>query len=165
MLRQKCSSPFGQTTQQAQGIPHIPLFALRFERSGALQFEPLPDPVSDSSLTQRWSSQLLAAKLGRAIAPADEIISHQASGTATSPVRIPLSNFGDENNQERFVDELEHVPARPRCRWGSMSLKNLALSDAYRSDRNNLVADFYAPCLAEAESYDRAVGYFSRVTP
>lgn len=42
-----------------------------------------------------------------------------------------------------------------------MSLKNLALSDAYRSDRNNLVADFYAPCLAEAESYDRAVGYFT----
>ena len=42
-----------------------------------------------------------------------------------------------------------------------MSLKNLALSDAYRSDRNNLGADFYAPCLAEAESYDRAVGYFT----
>jgi len=92
--------------------PHIPLFALRFERSGALQFElPFQILCRTRVLHSVGARQLLAAKLGRAIAPADEIIGHQASGTATSPVRIPLSNFGDENNQERFVDELEHVLA------------------------------------------------------
>jgi DNA phosphorothioation system restriction enzyme len=31
----------------------------------------------------------------------------------------------------------------------------------YRSDRCDMVADFYAPCLAVATEYDRAVGYFS----
>ena len=42
-----------------------------------------------------------------------------------------------------------------------MSLRNLGLQDAYRSDRNHLARDFYVPCLREATSYDRAVGYFT----
>lgn len=42
-----------------------------------------------------------------------------------------------------------------------MSLRDLALQDTYRSDRCDLVQDFYQPCLERAVRYDRAVGYFS----
>ena len=40
-------------------------------------------------------------------------------------------------------------------------LRELHLAPSYRSDRNNLVADFYLPCLREATRYSRAVGYFT----
>ncbi|HEY9626526.1 MAG TPA: DNA phosphorothioation system restriction enzyme [Coleofasciculaceae cyanobacterium] len=42
-----------------------------------------------------------------------------------------------------------------------MSLKNLAFANQYRSDRHNLVEDFYIPCLERSLIYDRAVGFFS----
>lgn len=42
-----------------------------------------------------------------------------------------------------------------------MSLKDLALRNQYRSDRHDLLNDFYVPCLKQAEAYDRAVGFFS----
>ena len=42
-----------------------------------------------------------------------------------------------------------------------MSLRNIKVKDHYRSDRNNLVDDFYIPCLLETSLYSRAVGYFS----
>lgn len=42
-----------------------------------------------------------------------------------------------------------------------MSLKDLSLQDEYRSDRFNLIQDFYIPCLGEATVYSRAVGFFS----
>ncbi|WP_075599990.1 DNA phosphorothioation system restriction enzyme [Leptolyngbya sp. 'hensonii'] len=42
-----------------------------------------------------------------------------------------------------------------------MSLKDLALRNQYRSDRHNLLQDFYVPCLSRAVTYDRAVGFFS----
>lgn len=42
-----------------------------------------------------------------------------------------------------------------------MSLQNIPIQDHYRSDRHNLVQDFYIPCLSQATSYSRAVGYFS----
>ena len=42
-----------------------------------------------------------------------------------------------------------------------MSLKDLALRNQYRSDRHNLLQDFYIPCLSRAVTYDRAVGFFS----
>ncbi|MGW5433820.1 DEAD/DEAH box helicase family protein [Streptomyces sp. NPDC004059] len=41
------------------------------------------------------------------------------------------------------------------------TLRAAALDDDYRSDRCDIVRDFYAPALAAATSYDRAVGYFS----
>lgn len=42
-----------------------------------------------------------------------------------------------------------------------MSLKDLNLRYQYRSDRHNLLTDFYIPCLQQAVTYDRAVGFFS----
>jgi DNA phosphorothioation system restriction enzyme len=42
-----------------------------------------------------------------------------------------------------------------------MSLRELGLKRRYRSNEDDLLADFYAPCLAEAASYRRAAGYFS----
>ncbi|MEP1076445.1 DNA phosphorothioation system restriction enzyme [Leptolyngbya sp. PL-A3] len=37
----------------------------------------------------------------------------------------------------------------------------LELQDEYRSDRCNLIQDFYIPCLENSMVYNRAVGYFS----
>ncbi|MGD2183291.1 hypothetical protein [Lusitaniella coriacea] len=42
-----------------------------------------------------------------------------------------------------------------------MSLSNLTLQDEYRSDRDNLIQDFYLPCLEDSTLYRRAVGFFS----
>lgn len=42
-----------------------------------------------------------------------------------------------------------------------MSLRNLKLSDEYRSDNCQLIQDFYLPCLERATLYSRAVGFFS----
>lgn len=42
-----------------------------------------------------------------------------------------------------------------------MSLRELDLLETYRSDRCDLVKDFYEPCLQRSLSYDRAVGFFS----
>ena len=42
-----------------------------------------------------------------------------------------------------------------------MSLRELTLSSEYRSDGDDLVADFYTPCLRHATRYWRAVGYFT----
>jgi DNA phosphorothioation system restriction enzyme len=42
-----------------------------------------------------------------------------------------------------------------------VSLKDLKLHHQYRSDRHNLLQDFYIPCLQQAITYDRAVGFFS----
>ncbi len=39
-------------------------------------------------------------------------------------------------------------------------LRELNLMDRYATNRNDLVAEFYNPCLGCAVSYDRAVGYF-----
>jgi DNA phosphorothioation system restriction enzyme len=44
---------------------------------------------------------------------------------------------------------------------GRPSLRTANLLGDYRSDRCDVVGDFYAPALAAATSYDRAVGYFS----
>ncbi|KAM3109112.1 DNA phosphorothioation system restriction enzyme [Phormidesmis sp. 146-33] len=42
-----------------------------------------------------------------------------------------------------------------------MSLKDLDLRNQYRSDRHNLLEDFYIPCLKRSLTYNRAVGFFS----
>lgn len=42
-----------------------------------------------------------------------------------------------------------------------MALKSLTLKDVYRSDEDDLINELYIPCLSEAISYDRAVGFFS----
>ena len=42
-----------------------------------------------------------------------------------------------------------------------MSLQDINIQDHYRSDRHNLIEDFYVPCLSETTLYSRAVGYFS----
>ncbi len=41
-----------------------------------------------------------------------------------------------------------------------MPLSDLTLKEKYRTGEQNLIEEFYRPCLAEASSYDRAVGYF-----
>lgn len=41
------------------------------------------------------------------------------------------------------------------------NLKNLNLDISYRSDRSEIVSDFYIPCLANSVMYKRAVGYFT----
>lgn len=40
------------------------------------------------------------------------------------------------------------------------SLADLSLQPEYRSDRASLAAEFFAPCLGRAVTYDRAVGFF-----
>lgn len=42
-----------------------------------------------------------------------------------------------------------------------MSLSHLTPQDEYRSDRDNLIQDFYLPCLKHSTLYRRAVGFFS----
>ena len=42
-----------------------------------------------------------------------------------------------------------------------MSLSALSLKPVYRSGRDDLVKDFYIPCLKASAKYDRAVGFFS----
>lgn len=42
-----------------------------------------------------------------------------------------------------------------------MSLRDLAIQDEYRSDRCDLIQEFYIPCLEKATVYQRAVGFFS----
>ena len=41
-----------------------------------------------------------------------------------------------------------------------MGLNRVELNDEYRTGDDDLVEDFYKPCLARARRYDRAVGYF-----
>ena len=40
-------------------------------------------------------------------------------------------------------------------------LRDIAIREDYRSDRNDLIRDFYVPCLSRSVRYDRAVGFFS----
>ncbi|BBA98126.1 putative DNA repair helicase [Actinacidiphila reveromycinica] len=40
-------------------------------------------------------------------------------------------------------------------------LRDCGAESDYRSDRNNIVEDFYLPALAASTAYDRAVGYFA----
>ncbi|BDY29781.1 DEAD/DEAH box helicase family protein [Mycolicibacterium mageritense] len=42
-----------------------------------------------------------------------------------------------------------------------MGFRDLGIDTFYRSGSENLVSDFYVPCLANATNYDRAVGYFT----
>ncbi|WP_186005336.1 DEAD/DEAH box helicase family protein [Pleurocapsa sp. PCC 7327] len=42
-----------------------------------------------------------------------------------------------------------------------MSLDKLDIQEDYRSDRDNLIQDFYIPCLERTTVYSRAVGFFS----
>ena len=41
-----------------------------------------------------------------------------------------------------------------------LSLEGLSLKDRYATNRDDLVAEFYGPCLGASVAYDRAVGYF-----
>ena len=40
-------------------------------------------------------------------------------------------------------------------------LRDLPLKSVYRSEDDNILTDFYIPALSLADSYDRAVGFFS----
>jgi hypothetical protein len=42
-----------------------------------------------------------------------------------------------------------------------LNLQKIYIQDHYRSDRNDLIQDFYVPCLSKTTLYSRAVGYFS----
>jgi DNA phosphorothioation system restriction enzyme len=44
---------------------------------------------------------------------------------------------------------------------GTMTLSDLEIASHYRTGRDDLVGDFYRPCLSVATQYDRAVGYFT----
>lgn len=46
------------------------------------------------------------------------------------------------------------------CRGAARGVSSLSLKTEYRSGEDNLVTDFYAPCLRAASIYQRAVGYF-----
>lgn len=41
------------------------------------------------------------------------------------------------------------------------SLENISLKLSYRSDKDNLINDFYVPCMKNSTLYQRAVGYFT----
>ena len=41
----------------------------------------------------------------------------------------------------------------------SLSLRNLSLKQEYRSDRDNLVSEFFVPCLSSCIQFDRAIQY------
>ena len=40
-----------------------------------------------------------------------------------------------------------------------MQLRNLKLKEQYRSDRDNIITDFFIPCLSNCIQYDRAIEY------
>ncbi len=40
-----------------------------------------------------------------------------------------------------------------------MSLQNLSLKQEYRSDRDNLVSEFFVPCLSNCIQFDRAIQF------
>lgn len=42
----------------------------------------------------------------------------------------------------------------------SLGLRDLALQPEYRTGVNDLLEEFYVPCLAASVRYDRSVGYF-----
>ena len=42
-----------------------------------------------------------------------------------------------------------------------MSLKNLNLKEEYRSDTDDIVAEFFFPCLSNCIQYDRCVNFLS----
>ena len=42
-----------------------------------------------------------------------------------------------------------------------MGLRDLTLQDQYRSDKDNLIADFFVPCLSNCIEYDRCIEYVS----
>lgn len=44
---------------------------------------------------------------------------------------------------------------------GAPGLRSLDIADQYRSDREDVVADFYVPALSVSVGYSRAVGYFT----
>lgn len=55
-----------------------------------------------------------------------------------------------------------HKPSTAAAVEGSLTaLRELAVRDHYRSDGDDLVTEFYEPCLSAAVRYDRAVGYFT----
>ncbi|MCK4458494.1 MAG: hypothetical protein KAU52_02085, partial [Methanosarcinales archaeon] len=43
---------------------------------------------------------------------------------------------------------------------GGTSLRQLKLKPEYNTEDDMIIRDFYSPCLAASERYDRAVGYF-----
>jgi DNA phosphorothioation system restriction enzyme len=47
---------------------------------------------------------------------------------------------------------------------GAPGLRSLEIADRYRSDREDVVADFYMPTLSMSVSYSRAVGYFTSIS-
>ena len=42
-----------------------------------------------------------------------------------------------------------------------MSFLKINLKSTYNSEEDSIISDFYMPCLQEAVTYDRAVGFFS----
>lgn len=40
-------------------------------------------------------------------------------------------------------------------------LTNVSLRDGYRTGRNDLIKEFYVPCMSESSRFDRAVGFFT----
>ena len=72
-------------------------------------------------------------------------------------VDIAFSPFRDGATFSR--DDREYYQYIDRVR--ALNLQTLNLQEEYRSDRHDLIEDFYIPCLARSTLYCRAVGYFS----
>ena len=43
----------------------------------------------------------------------------------------------------------------------TLGLRDIALKEEYRSDRDDIVAEFFFPCLSHCIEYDRCVDYLS----
>lgn len=44
---------------------------------------------------------------------------------------------------------------------GSVGLRSISLKEEYRSDRDDIVAEFFVPCLCNCVGYDRCIEYMS----
>ncbi len=60
-----------------------------------------------------------------------------------------------------FVAQIADKGIKHSLSGVSLSFIDLDIKEEYRSDRCNLVKDFYVPCLENATLYSRAVGFFS----
>lgn len=80
-------------------------------------------------------------------------------GDAVSRVlRISLSAENTIDQVEAFLKELSWYNL-PKGDDG-MSLRTVSFQDTYWSGENDLIKEFYIPCMEESIEYCRAVGYF-----
>ena len=94
--------------------------------------------------------------------------SSRCTGRETESPEPGDSNLTNAGSGNRVLESVRPRTCRPvspgshfYCRRNKDLLPDLELKRKYRSGRDALLDDFYIPCLQEAITYDRAVGYFS----